>query len=209
MSSDKQPPSDQPNPNIRVSNAEREEIIAILHRSTEAGRLDLTEFNERAQAVYEAKTYGELHDLLEDLPEGSTSAAPNAPVVKETNLDPSRLSTLTLKPRASSVHKKGQWRVPAEIRSSSIWSDVTLDFSNAVITTPVVDIIVADTLSDLWIILPDNDGHAVDDIKLRAASVENECESVAAGGVRFNIKGKLVISSLRIRRVSSSSWEDD
>ncbi len=69
----------QPDPNMRVSNAEREAIIAKLHAATEEGRLDLDEFADRSRQAYEARTYGEVERLLADLPDtGGTLAVPTA-----------------------------------------------------------------------------------------------------------------------------------
>lgn len=208
MSSDEQPPSDQPNPNIRVSNAEREEIIAILHRNTEEGRLDLTEFNERAQAVYEAKTFGEMQALIDDLPEGITHPAAVSPAGKKSNLTPGSAAPLTLSPKASSVHKKGKWQVPRDIIVKSAMSEVTLDFSKAVITTREVNISVHDKGSELYIILPKEDAYAVDDVKLKMASLNNDCDAPVPGGVRFNVTGKIFMSAVYISRKSQSSWWD-
>ena len=39
----------------------------------EEGRLDLHEYDERLQAAYGAKTYGELDELLTDLPGTATA----------------------------------------------------------------------------------------------------------------------------------------
>ncbi len=55
-------------PSMRASDAEREEVAGALRESLADGRLDLSEFNERLDAAYSAKTYGDLETLLVDLP---------------------------------------------------------------------------------------------------------------------------------------------
>jgi len=52
----------------RVSNAEREAVVARLARALEQGRLSVEEFEERCTAAYDAKTFGELTALTRDLP---------------------------------------------------------------------------------------------------------------------------------------------
>lgn len=54
--------------NIRVSNAERDEVIAQLRRHAGEGRLTLDEFEARVGEATEAKTMSELQVVLRDLP---------------------------------------------------------------------------------------------------------------------------------------------
>jgi hypothetical protein len=53
---------------LRVSDAEREALAAILRREHVAGRLDSVEFDERLLHCLEAKSYAELDELIIDLP---------------------------------------------------------------------------------------------------------------------------------------------
>src|SRR5438874_6900548 len=57
------------NPRVRVSDAERREVIEGLTRHTAAGRLSLDEFAERVDAVNSSTTAGELVAVTADLPE--------------------------------------------------------------------------------------------------------------------------------------------
>lgn len=51
---------------LRVSDAEREHIVGLLHKAVGRGLLDLNQFSERADIAYSATTRGEL--TLADLP---------------------------------------------------------------------------------------------------------------------------------------------
>ena len=53
---------------LRVSDAERDAVAAILRREHVAGRLDSVEFDERLSRCLAAKSYGELDGLIVDLP---------------------------------------------------------------------------------------------------------------------------------------------
>jgi len=55
-------------PDLRASDSEREAVVTRLREHAAAGRLDVTELEERIGAAYAAKTRGELVWLLEDLP---------------------------------------------------------------------------------------------------------------------------------------------
>jgi hypothetical protein len=54
---------------IRASDQDRERVVDVLRDAYTAGRLDLTEFDERTTSAYSAKTWGELRDLTADLPQ--------------------------------------------------------------------------------------------------------------------------------------------
>ena len=55
-------------PNLRASDADRERIGERLRTSHAEGRLDMAEFQQRLERCYEARTHGELAELVSDLP---------------------------------------------------------------------------------------------------------------------------------------------
>jgi hypothetical protein len=68
-------------PHLRVSDADREAIVAQLNTATAEGRLTIEEFSERSRQAYASRTWGELSTVVADLP---------APVVayQKTHLPP-------------------------------------------------------------------------------------------------------------------------
>src|SRR5215470_17680418 len=63
------------NDRIRASDADREHATARLREHFAAGRLTSGELDERITAALTAKTYGELRQLMADLPEPAPAAA--------------------------------------------------------------------------------------------------------------------------------------
>jgi len=61
-------PMRAPAADVRVSDAEREEVVRQLSRHTGDGRLTIDEFEERAEQAYAAKTRRELEATLSGLP---------------------------------------------------------------------------------------------------------------------------------------------
>ena len=55
-------------PSLRAGDADREAIAERLRKSHAEGRLDVQEFQERLDGCYNAKTVGELEQLVNDLP---------------------------------------------------------------------------------------------------------------------------------------------
>ena len=70
---------------IRASDEDRQRIVAVLQRHTEAGRLTIDEFSERVAAAYAARTLGDLATVTGDLPVESVpdTGAPAQPARRE------------------------------------------------------------------------------------------------------------------------------
>jgi hypothetical protein len=56
------------NPRIRASDADRDRATALLREHHAAGRLTAEEFHERMDKALDAKTLGEIDELMADLP---------------------------------------------------------------------------------------------------------------------------------------------
>lgn len=198
-----------PDPNMRVSNAEREAIIAKLHAATEEGRLELDEFADRSRDAYTAKTYGELERLLNDLPDTTGQVAVPAPDPAAVSSAVSRAADapaeLRLTPKVSSVSRKGEWLVPRRIKINSKASSVKLDFRHAVIGTREVDIAIDDIASSVELVLPSG-AYAEDNVDMLASSVDNHCEYKGMQGLRFNVTGKVKAGSVTIRFERRFLW---
>ena len=63
-------------PDLRVSQAERDEVVAVLAGHFADGRLTVEEYEERVEAALAARTGRDLEPLLEDLPAADPPAAP-------------------------------------------------------------------------------------------------------------------------------------
>jgi Domain of unknown function (DUF1707) len=61
--------------NLRASDADREQVAERLRQATGEGRLLAEELEQRLEAVFAARTYGELDVLVADLP-GPRGAVP-------------------------------------------------------------------------------------------------------------------------------------
>lgn len=73
-----------PERRLRASDADRDQVLTIVQRAYEAGRLDLDEMRDRQEKALKAKFTDELPALVGDLPEGmelsiSEAAVPGMP----------------------------------------------------------------------------------------------------------------------------------
>lgn len=188
---------------MRVSNAEREAIIAKLHAATEEGRLDLDEFADRSRQAYEARTYGEVERLLADLPETEGAlAVPSAP-------DLARMSgpaEVRFAPMFSSVERKDDWIIPPKVIVDAKASSVKLDCRHAVLAAGKVDIELNLFGSSLELILPAG-AYAVDEnTDVMASSITNRAPYKGIAGTRFTVSGHARFSSVNIRYERRFLW---
>ncbi|MEU6246204.1 DUF1707 domain-containing protein [Glycomyces sp. NPDC047010] len=187
----------EPDPNVRLSNAEREALIARLQTATEEGRLDLHEFAERSREVYEARTYADVERLLTDLPaEDRALAVPRAPAAS---------GDMVLEPSYTHLKRQGAWIVPGLIRVNPKYSRVTLDFRTAEFTTREVEIAVNLEYAGLKVILPKG-AHAIDDgVILEGGQVINRAFT-PGGGQRIRLTGRVLYSRLKVRYERRFLW---
>jgi hypothetical protein len=118
-------------PELRASHADRDRVVEILRIAAGDGRLTADELDGRLEVALNARTYRELAELTADLPavRGQSGAATAQPK------DLVRISCV-----ASSARRAGSWVVPRAMEISAVGGSVRLDFTEAVITEPVLRI---------------------------------------------------------------------
>jgi hypothetical protein len=114
---------------LRISDAEREQAVAVLREHLLAGRLTLEEFTERVGAAYGARTGQELVRVNDDLPETTPATAG---VLRK----PSRFTAAIL----AHVVRRGRLRLPRRCFAFSLFADVDLDLREAAIENPVTTV---------------------------------------------------------------------
>jgi Domain of unknown function (DUF1707) len=68
MDSTNDPRSDHDARRVRIGDAERDEVLSALQEHLSAGRLDVDEYEQRAERVVAARYAEDLDALLDDLP---------------------------------------------------------------------------------------------------------------------------------------------
>jgi hypothetical protein len=81
---------------LRISDADRERAATVLREHYAAGRLDSSEFEERLEAVYAARTEGEIASLRADLPALPPKPPTRWDVVRQTVVSNRRLRDMIL-----------------------------------------------------------------------------------------------------------------
>ncbi|MCX5558020.1 DUF1707 domain-containing protein [Streptomyces sp. NBC_00038] len=127
-------------PELRASDADRERVSEVLRDALAEGRLDMEEFEERLEATYKARTYGELAQITRDLPapgvtppvvnmvkrpeEGGTGSWADRIVGGEGS------STWGVAIMAG-FQRKGRWTMPKRFNSFAFWGGGEIDLREA------------------------------------------------------------------------------
>ncbi|MFD7669233.1 DUF1707 domain-containing protein [Streptomyces sp. NPDC059788] len=140
---------------LRASDADRDRIAEILREALAVGRLDAEEHSERIDAVYRAKTMGELEPLIRDLPaEGGAPGPRPAPAAYG---EPGGvLPDQNMVAIFSASTRKGRWRVPGRINAVAIFGSVEIDLTEGIFQQQQVRINCTSIFGSVEIRVPEN-----------------------------------------------------
>ncbi|SDU53236.1 DUF1707 SHOCT-like domain-containing protein [Jiangella alkaliphila] len=206
---------------LRCSDVDRDRVAEALRQAAGDGRLTLTELEERLEATFKARTYGELQPITRDLPQGPYPLPGGNPVANwqqgRPAAGPARVAPAGAQPplppsdgpvrpaeRITSVlsneKRLGRWEVPARMDVTSILGEVVLDFTEAVVRTPEVEIQTAIVLGSLTLIVPEGIDVRLDEgtnilgerkMKLR--------EPVTPGAPVYRVRGFVLLGEVTVR----------
>lgn len=75
-----------PESHLRAADADRSAVATVLGEHMAAGRLTVTEYEDRLARAYAAKTYGDLDALTVDLPSSSPARRPDTGATRSTEV---------------------------------------------------------------------------------------------------------------------------
>jgi len=146
---------------LRASHEDRDRVVEQLRMAAGDGRLTAEELDQRLEVALTARTYGELTALTKDLPAGpglATAAEPK---------DLIRIDT-----HSGSAKRDGRWVVPKRMEIRATSGSVRLDFTEAVITQPMLRIDVEVTSGSLTLITKPGIVVEADDVSIRSGRVK-------------------------------------
>ncbi len=151
---------------MRASDADRDSVAHRLREALAEGRLSPDEHSERLDAVYSAKTLGELVPLTEDLPEPGAGHAPAhvpgdfhspRPVYGggRVTKDAEPTSTVAVAVMGG-ADRSGGWVVPANFYAGALMGGVELDLREARFTQRESTIWACTVMGGIDITVPDD-----------------------------------------------------
>ncbi|WP_433196641.1 DUF1707 SHOCT-like domain-containing protein [Nocardia sp. CA-107356] len=207
---------------LRVSDAEREHVGQLLQRAVGLGMLSLGEFTERMDTALAAKTRGELNAVLVDLPGVRLIGQPAAPPSTFVNAAPAFAKRpispppavpsqttpgSVIRSRLSGVNRRGRWQVAPSLHLNNWLSGVTLDFTEAIMSTQVVEVNVDDYLSSLTLIVPAEATVDLNGVDLIGSSVNNKVRTGPPfGPLHLVVQGRIRFGSVTAKHSLRAQW---
>ncbi|WP_431968366.1 DUF1707 SHOCT-like domain-containing protein [Nocardia sp. bgisy134] len=201
---------------LRVSDAEREHVGQLLQRAVGLGMLSLGEFTERMDTALAAKTRGELNAVLIDLPGVRLIGQPAARPTTFVNSTPSFANRPPMPPapagnvirgRMSSVNRRGPWQVAPSLHLNNWFAGVTLDFTEAVMSTQVVELNIDDYCSSLTLVVPAEATVDMNGLDLIGASLNNKVRTgPPLGPLHLVVHGRVRLGSVTAKHPFIAHW---
>jgi hypothetical protein len=210
-------PRDEPVPGgagLRASHDDRDRAVEVLRVAAGDGRITAEELDERVGAALTARTYGELAALISDLPAapGSLPLVPGSP--------PGAAGTaakdlVRIQCDISSARRDGPWLVPKRLEVRVKLGTVTLDFTEAVISWPSLEIDADIQTGSLILVTAPGILVSTDDLAIMTSTVKVDAPWGPEVPVRFRIDvaGRASISTVTAgpprpaRRPRRSFWQ--
>jgi hypothetical protein len=190
-------------PAVRASDAERDEVAAILSEALAQGRLDSAELAERIDAAYSAKTRAELLPLTADLPDDLRKpGAPALAAVEHQELDAT----------FSKVIRNGRWVASRHTSATARFGALIVNLSEAVLPGREITLDINTFCGKAIVTVPEN-ARIVDEggalFGKRAVTSGNA--DAGEDGPLIRITGKSRFGKIVVRRKGSSdhySWHE-
>ena len=148
-------------PDLRASDADREQVAGILRDALAEGRLDMEEFEERLDATYKARTYGELAPITRDLP-AAGGPVPAVSLTKDPAAGPDwsgRIvggegSSTWAVAVMSGFQRKGRWTMPRRFTCLAFWGGGEIDLREANFADREVEVNAIAIMGGVDVIVP-------------------------------------------------------
>ncbi|MFG2737642.1 DUF1707 domain-containing protein [Streptomyces harbinensis] len=182
-------------PEVKASDAEREQYAEILRTGLAEGRLTMEEFEERLGAVYAARTRGELVPLIRDLPErAEPSAAPGARAPARAGRSwADRIGRPATSRGAIAVlggfARRGGWTMPRRFRALAFMGGGNIDLREAAFEDREVTIRAIAIMGGVSVTVPPDVGVEVRGIGIMGGFDPTADREAAPGAPRVVITG--------------------
>jgi DUF1707 SHOCT-like domain len=171
-------------PDHRVSDADRDDVVERLRLACAEGRLTLEEFSDRVGEVYEARTGAELAEVTADLP---VVVEPPEPV----------RHTRWVVGVLSGTRRSGPWHPARETRVVAILGSCQLDLTTADLE-PVTEIMVVSLLGGVEILVPEGVGVDLGGFALLGA-LEDRTTGHPHGGPVVRVTSRALLGGVTVR----------
>ncbi|HET7385469.1 MAG TPA: DUF1707 domain-containing protein [Nocardioidaceae bacterium] len=186
---------------LRISDADRHKVAEALREAAGEGRLELGELDERLEAAYAAKTYGDLVPITADLP-AQVPQHPAQPRPARTTL-PVGASHPNSVAIMSETKRQGPWLVGETHSAFAMMGSITLDLRQAHFSAKETTINAVAIMGETKVVVDDRTMVIVDgfglmgEFKEQRARVEPDLD---ADSPVVRVKGLALMGSVSVQR---------
>ena len=189
---------------LRCSDVDRDRVAEALQQAAGDGRLTLSELEERLDAAFRARTYGELEPITADLPQGpypvpglSAPTTVSCPAQAGARLPAIRFERVMTV--LGDEQRSGRWEVPARLDVTCLLGDVKLDFTEAIVRHREVVVQVAAILGSVTLIVPDGIDVRLDLSATILGEGNQRTGTVTPGGPVYWVRGFVILGQVTVR----------
>jgi len=189
----------------RISDEERQQVADVLRQAAGEGRIDADELENRLEATFTAKTYGDLVPITADLPADSTRPLPVRRPADHVVAAPAYHSSFAM---MSTTRRRGRWQVGAQHKAFGLMGGVVLDLREAVFSGREVTINASVVMGSVDVVVDEHtvvicDGHAfMGDYSESRSKVEAQPQPDSPV---VRVQGRAVMGRVNVRRRQGES----
>jgi Domain of unknown function (DUF1707)/Cell wall-active antibiotics response 4TMS YvqF len=176
-------------PDVRASDAERDQAVELLRDAAAEGRLTFEELADRIDEASRAATRGELETITADLPVVAAPAPPGPPPV----------AAVKHQSVFGDVKRSGSWTVPQHSKWGTVFGDVVLDLREAHVSAREVTIDAGSIFGDVDLLVPEG---IVIEMRARTFIGDMRQETGTTGppgAPRIIVEGGTVFGDVKVR----------
>jgi hypothetical protein len=189
---------------LRCSDADRERVADTLREAAAEGRLTLSELEERLDATFRSRTYGDLEPITRDLPPGRDLVRGGPPArpgdvrrTPDAHGPPVRTERITAV--FGDEKRSGRWEVPRRLEVTSVLGEVTIDFTEAIVRDRDIVVQVSVVLGSVTLVVPEGIDVRMDAAYLLGDRKVRLTGPVTPGGPVYWVRGFVVLGEITVR----------
>jgi len=194
---------------LRASHEDRDRVVEQLREAAGDGRLSPEELDERLELALSARTYAELVPLTADLPAspGAYSAAPHSAALPAERPAPKDLMKIQV--GSGNAKRDGQWAVPRRMEVKVTSGHVRLDFTQAIISSPTLELVADVRSGHLNIITRPGIAVDADEVAVRSGhvTVRSPWSDSVPVQLRIEVTGNCRSGHITARPPRRSFWQ--
>lgn len=188
-------------PELRASDADREQTAELLRRAAGEGRLTVDELDDRLAEAFAARTRAELEKLVADIVVGGDAGLPVGAPATSLPVVPGEGATKWLISIMSGHDRRGHWRVGPKVINFNFWGGSEIDLNDAVLSAQQTEIRIISIMGGADVYVPEGLDVQVSDFSLMGGNgVQLGAERPAPGGPVVHLRLVSLMGGSNVRR---------